>query len=89
MNEFISRHSVRILAVVAALVPLLVTRIPGIPWEALAGLVAALLGAGEVAQRHEDSKTVEALHTASPWDVAAAAQAELTELEQNQVTPTA
>ncbi|MFJ5882682.1 hypothetical protein [Kitasatospora cineracea] len=86
MNEFISKHGVRILAVVAALVPLLVTRLPGIPWEALAGLVAALLGAGEVAQRHEDSKTTEALHTTSPWDAAAAAQAEVTELEQDQVT---
>ncbi|MFF3416810.1 hypothetical protein ACFYW9_19235 [Streptomyces sp. NPDC002698] len=63
MNEFVSRHGVRLLAVAAALVPVLTVLYPQTPWEALAGLFVALLGAGEVAQRHEDLKTAVALDT--------------------------
>ncbi|MGW4646607.1 hypothetical protein [Kitasatospora sp. NPDC004289] len=80
-NEFISRHGVRLFAVLAALVSLLITRLPAVPWEALLAVAAAVLGVGEAAQRHEDTKTTVALHKASPWDRAAARQVELTEQE--------
>ncbi|GGW89541.1 hypothetical protein [Streptomyces noursei] len=81
MNEFVKRHGVRLFAVLAALVPLLVTRFPDVPWEALVASAAALLGVGEVAQRHEDSKTNAALHQQSPRDRATELQAELTAIE--------
>ncbi|MFJ8041223.1 hypothetical protein ACIRBX_12025 [Kitasatospora sp. NPDC096147] len=81
MNEFISKHGVRLFAVLAALVPLLITRLPAVPWEALLAVAAAVLGAGEAAQRHEDTKTTVALHKTSPWDRATARQAELTQQE--------
>ncbi|MFE4513755.1 hypothetical protein ACFRMQ_06060 [Kitasatospora sp. NPDC056783] len=42
---------------------------------------AALLGVGELAQRHENTKTSAALHETSPLDVAAGLQAELTRKE--------
>lgn len=45
--------------------------------EAVLPVVAVLLGAGELAQRHEDRKTTRALWQASPWDDAEAAQAAL------------
>ncbi|MFD8088984.1 hypothetical protein [Streptomyces malaysiensis] len=82
MNEFISKHGVRLFAVVAAVTPFLVTRFPDIPWEALAAAAAALLGAGEVAQRHEDSKTSAALQDTSPWDLAEVAQAAVHAFEE-------
>ncbi|AEW94059.1 MULTISPECIES: hypothetical protein [Streptomycetaceae] len=56
MNEFIKKHAVRAFAVLAALVPVLVDQWPGIPWEALAAVVAAILGVGEVTQRHWDAR---------------------------------
>lgn len=65
MKNFISKHSVRLTAILAALVPLLVSRWPGIPWEAIAGAVAAVLGLGEVAQRHQDGKTADTADPAS------------------------
>lgn len=83
MNEFISKHSVRIYGVIAAVTPVLISRFPHVPWEAVAATAAALLGVGEVAQRHEDAKTVDALHESSPWDLAAAAQAAVTAFEEN------
>ncbi|MFJ7907491.1 hypothetical protein [Kitasatospora sp. NPDC096204] len=67
-----------------ALVPLLTAWYPSIPWEALVAAAAALLGAGELAQRHEDSKTSAALHETSPLDEAARLQVELTKLEAKQ-----
>ncbi|MFK0231207.1 hypothetical protein ACIQUL_36185 [Streptomyces sp. NPDC090303] len=57
MNEFISKHGVRLYAVLAALVPLLISLHPSVDWEIYLPLAAALLGAGELAQRHEDLKT--------------------------------
>ncbi|MFE4697404.1 hypothetical protein ACFRIC_09965 [Streptomyces sp. NPDC056738] len=66
MQEFLSGHGVRLLAVPGVLVPVLTVLTvlyPQTPWEALAGLVLAPLGAGEVAQRHEDLKTATALVT--------------------------
>ncbi|MFJ8699472.1 hypothetical protein [Streptomyces ardesiacus] len=68
MKDFISKHSVRLAALLAALIPLLVAQWPGIPWEALVPVVAAVLGLGEVAQRHEDTKTAEALFELPPAD---------------------
>ncbi|GHF61459.1 hypothetical protein ABZ616_14070 [Streptomyces noursei] len=79
--EFLRTHSVRILAALAALVPLLVARWPGIDWYGLAAVVAALLGAGEMAQRVEDSKTSEALHKTSPYDELAAIHMQLAQRE--------
>ncbi|MET8702745.1 hypothetical protein ABZW10_28380 [Kitasatospora sp. NPDC004723] len=69
------------MAAVAALVPLLMTWYPTIPWEALVAAAAALLGAGEVAQRVENRKTLSALHETSPLDSAAWLQVELTKQE--------
>ncbi|MEV5883083.1 hypothetical protein AB0L74_10250 [Streptomyces sp. NPDC052020] len=66
MKDFVSKHSVRLTALLAALVPLLVVAWPGVPWEALVPVLAAVLGLGEVAQRHEDSKTAEALYEEPP-----------------------
>ncbi|WP_043470294.1 hypothetical protein [Kitasatospora sp. MBT66] len=85
MNSFISTHAVRAVAAVAALVPLLMSWYPSIPWEALVAAAAALLGAGEVAQRVENRKTLSALHETSPLDSAAWLQAELTKQEAAQI----
>jgi phosphate/sulfate permease len=68
MKEFISKHSVRLAALLAALIPLLVAQWPGIPWEALIPVVAAVVGLGEVAQRHQDDKTAAALFEVPPTD---------------------
>ncbi|MFF1908611.1 hypothetical protein [Kitasatospora sp. NPDC058218] len=84
MNSFVSKHAVRVVAAVAALVPLLMTWYPQVPWEALVAAAAALLGAGELAQRTENRKTLDALHETSPWDRAAARQADLVNMEAEQ-----
>ncbi|MCC2279506.1 hypothetical protein LKL35_29350 [Streptomyces sp. ET3-23] len=81
--EFLRTHSVRILAALAALIPLLVARWPGIDWYGLAAAVGALLGAGEVAQRVENSKTSEALHKTSPYDELAAIHVQLAQRESD------
>ncbi|MFF9481382.1 hypothetical protein [Streptomyces sp. NPDC014733] len=81
MNQFIKDHGVRLFAALAALVPLLVTRFPDVPWEALVATAATLLGVGEFAQRHENTKTNAALHEDSPRDRATELQAELTAIE--------
>ncbi|MCM1967782.1 hypothetical protein [Streptomyces sp. G1] len=78
---FLRTHSVRIVAAVAALVPLLVARWPDVDWYALAAVAAALLGAGEVAQRVEDRKTDAALHTPSPHDELAKIHVQLAAFE--------
>ncbi|MDX3206076.1 hypothetical protein [Streptomyces scabiei] len=74
MNEFISKHAVRIVGIAAAAVPLAAFLFPDIPWEGLVATAAALFGVSEVAQRHENTKTAAALAAPSPWDRAAAAQ---------------
>lgn len=84
MNEFIKTHGVRLFALLAAAVPLVSAQLPDVPWEAVLGAAAVLLGAGEVAQRVENGKTVEALHETSPWDRAAEHQAQVTEAELRQ-----
>ncbi|WP_143201151.1 hypothetical protein [Streptomyces uncialis] len=81
MNQFVQNHGVRLLAVLAALAPILLTRFPGVPWEALAATGAALLGVGELAQRAEDGKTAAALLEPSPWDRVSEQQATLTAME--------
>ncbi|MFD5050420.1 hypothetical protein [Streptomyces tendae] len=78
---FLRAHSVRIVAVLAALVPLLVSRFPDIDWYGVLALVGALLGVGEVAQRVEDGKTREALHETSPNDALAELHMQLAEHE--------
>ncbi|MBD0739828.1 hypothetical protein BGM09_10365 [Streptomyces sp. CBMA29] len=65
---FLKAHGVRVFAVLAAVVPFLMTRFPGVPWEAFLGLAAATLGVGEVAQRNEWAKQAEALATRVPAD---------------------
>ncbi|MGV9694116.1 hypothetical protein ACWDUX_34030 [Streptomyces sp. NPDC003444] len=69
MNEFISKHGVRLYAVLAALVPLLISLRPSVDWEVYLPLGAALLGVGELAQRHEDGKTGRALATPASEEV--------------------
>ncbi|MFM9367603.1 hypothetical protein [Streptomyces sp. Da 82-17] len=81
---FLRAHSVRIVAVLAALVPLLVSRFPDIDWYGVLALVGALLGVGEVAQRVEDGKTREALHETSPNDALAELHMQLAEYEAGQ-----
>lgn len=76
MNEFIARHAVRLIGLLGALAPVLVTRFPDVPWEALVGVVAGLLGLGEVAQRKHDAKT------AAAWALAEAGQLALAEVER-------
>jgi hypothetical protein len=68
MSDFLSRHGVRIYAVLSALVPALVLVFPKVPWEALVGASAALLGVGVVTASHEDTKTLKALYQESPWN---------------------
>ncbi|MFB7027189.1 MULTISPECIES: hypothetical protein [unclassified Streptomyces] len=68
MNDFISKHGIRIYSVLAALVPALVLIWPKIPWEALVLASAGLLGAGAVAASHEDTKTLRALYEDSPFE---------------------
>lgn len=66
MNDFFSKHGVRIYSVLSALVPALVLVWPKIPWEALVSASAALLGLGVAAASHEDIKTLRALYEDSP-----------------------
>ncbi|MFJ8930588.1 hypothetical protein ACIRLA_28770 [Streptomyces sp. NPDC102364] len=63
MLDFISKHGVRIFAVLSALVPALVLVWPNVPWEALVAASAGLLGVGVAAATHEDTKTASALAT--------------------------
>jgi hypothetical protein len=78
MKEFIAKHSVRLIGLLGSLAPILVARYPGVPWEALVGVTAALLGLGEVAQRKHDTKT------ATAWALAEAGQLALREIERLQ-----
>jgi hypothetical protein len=78
MKNFLSKHAVRLIGLVGALAPILVARWPDVPWEALVGCVAALLGLGEVAQRKQDTKT------AAAWALAEAGQLALAEIEKLQ-----
>lgn len=66
MNSFLTRYGPRVLGALAALVPVLAAVRPDVPWEALLGASAALLGAGEVVQRVEDRKTLDALYSDPP-----------------------
>ncbi|UQA92163.1 hypothetical protein [Streptomyces halobius] len=81
---FLRTHSVRIVAAIGALLPMLVARWPGIDWYGLAAVAGALLGAGEVAQRVEDRKTHDALHVSSPNDELAKIHMRLAEIEEDQ-----
>jgi hypothetical protein len=78
MKNFLAKHAVRLIGLVGALAPVLVARWPGVPWEALVGCVAALLGLGEVAQRKQDAKA------ATAWALAEAGQLALAEIEKLQ-----
>lgn len=66
MNDYLSKHGVRIYSVLAALVPALVLIWPTVPWEAIVTASAALLGLGVATARHEDTKTLRALYEDSP-----------------------
>ncbi len=76
MKSFLSKHAVRLIGLLGAVLPVLAARWPGVPWEALVGVVAGLLGLGEVAQRKQDAKT------ATVWALAEAGQLALAELEK-------
>ncbi|GAA2719220.1 hypothetical protein GCM10010315_36770 [Streptomyces luteosporeus] len=58
--EMLREHPARVYSVAAAAVALLAQYVT-VPHEAILALAAALLGAGEVTQRVENSKTAEAL----------------------------
>lgn len=58
--ELARRHPARLYSIAAAAVALIATYVHDLPQEAILGLVAALLGAGEATQRVENSKTREA-----------------------------
>lgn len=60
MKEWVVRHVVRVAALVAALAPVAVSILDVLPWPAAAGLSAAVLTAGEYAQRVENAKTLRA-----------------------------
>ncbi|MFH8346800.1 hypothetical protein [Streptomyces sp. NPDC018045] len=79
---YLRTHPARVAAALAALAQLLTARWSEIDWYSLAVIVAALLGAGEVAQRVEDGKTSEALHQTSPYDELAALHRKLAEYEK-------
>ena len=81
MKTFLAKHSVRLVGFLAALAPILISRWPGVPWEALTGVAAGFLGVGEVAQRKADAKT------AAGWLAAEATQAALAELEKAHAEP--
>ncbi|MGW5773119.1 hypothetical protein ACWEVY_28705 [Streptomyces longwoodensis] len=76
MKKFLSKNAVRLVGLLGALAPVLVARYPDVPWEALVGCVAALLGLGEVAQRKHDAKT------AAAWAVAEAGHLAIQEIER-------
>jgi hypothetical protein len=78
MKNFLAKHSVRLVGLLAAVTPILLHRFPGVPWEALIGAGAGFLGIGEVTQRKQDAKT------ASAWAIAEAAQYALGQLEKVQ-----
>lgn len=59
--ELLREHPARAYSIAAAAVALIAQYVT-VPQEALLGLVAALLGAGEVTQRVENAKTAEVLH---------------------------
>ncbi|AYG80009.1 hypothetical protein DWB77_02129 [Streptomyces hundungensis] len=70
-------HIVRILGVLAAFTPLLVSLVPQVDWVTLIPLSIALLGGAEAAQRLENQKTANALAEPSPDLAAELAQARL------------
>jgi hypothetical protein len=78
MKSFLSQHAVRLIGLLGAVLPVLAARWPGVPWEALVGAVAGLLGLGEVAQRKADAKT------SAAWALAEAGQLALAEIERLQ-----
>lgn len=78
-------HPVRLTSYIGAVVPLLIARWPGVDWYTLTGLVLAIVGTGEAAQRLEDAKTSAAQQAPSPWDEAADRQRRLAAKEA--VTP--
>ena len=51
MMTFVRAHAMRIYAVVAALLALVIHYLPDLPSDLIMGVVAALLGIGEAMQR--------------------------------------
>lgn len=70
MTDFLSKHAVRIYAVLVAVASLVKLYWPAVPDEAWLAVAAAVLGLGlgEAVQRHEDTKTLQALYEPSPWE---------------------
>jgi hypothetical protein len=81
LKSFLSKHAVRLIGLLGAVLPVLAARWPDVPWEALVGVVAGLLGLGEVAQRKADART------ATAWALAEAGQLALAEIEKLQEKP--
>jgi hypothetical protein len=60
MKEWTLRHVVRFSAVIAAVAPVAVALLDSLPWQSATALSAAILAAGEIAQRVENAKTLRA-----------------------------
>ncbi|UFQ15501.1 MULTISPECIES: hypothetical protein [Streptomyces] len=58
--QFIKTHPARIYAMAVAALALVAHYVPELPSALVLGLVAAVLGTGEVVQRAENAKTTEA-----------------------------
>jgi hypothetical protein len=63
MKTWILRNVVRFSATVAAVAPVAVAVLDTLPWKAAVSLSAVVLGAGELAQRVENAKTLRAYWT--------------------------
>lgn len=64
VREFVKKNPARIAALVSSIVALVVTALlPDLPVDEAVVFVLAALGLGEYAQRVENAKTEEALHT--------------------------
>jgi hypothetical protein len=64
LREFVRENPARIAALVSSVVALVVTALlPDLPVDEAVVFVLAALGLGEYAQRVENAKTEEALHT--------------------------
>ncbi|MFB7473155.1 hypothetical protein [Kitasatospora sp. NPDC056184] len=79
--KYLKDNPASIVSFVGALLTLLAVYVPGLPQEAILGVVSALVLGGVKAQRIEDAKTEAALHQMSPFEAAALRQQALAEAE--------
>ncbi|MFF7588639.1 hypothetical protein ACFZCK_14245 [Kitasatospora purpeofusca] len=85
--KYLKDNPASVVSFVGALLALLAVYIPGLPQEAILGVVSALVLGGVKAQQIEHSKTEAALHQMSPFEAAALAQQALAEAEAEHAAP--